>query len=212
MSKKYYAVVSGKKPGIYTDWTTAKSMVVGFSGAIYKSFSTKSEAEAFITNSKFITEEKLTEHDFQNKIQRTIIYTDGSFEGKDAGFGVVIVGNDGHKITAHGHVPDTLPQTNNTGELYAIYVALSLIKDNVIIYTDSRYSMDCLTTRIHDWVNSGFDNVANKTIIQGIYELIRDRDVRFLHVKAHNGDELNTEADRLANIGRLGKDHLVILK
>jgi len=211
MVKKYYAVVSGKKPGIYTDFETTKNMVDGFSGAIYKVFPTKSKAEAFISNSKFITKEELIKYDFQNNIQRTVIYTDGSFEGKDAGFGVVIVENDGHKITAHGHVPDTLHQTNITGELYAIYVALSLIRDNVIIYTDSQNSINCLTIGIHNLIKYGFCNLENKTIIQAIYLLINDRDVRFFYVKAHDGNELNIEADRLANIGRLGTDTLIIL-
>ena len=39
--KKYYAVKIGKKPGIYQTWAQTKEQVDGFSGAIYKSFSTE---------------------------------------------------------------------------------------------------------------------------------------------------------------------------
>ncbi len=43
----YYAVQKGKKPGVYNSWNECKAQVTGFSGAVYKKFSTKAEAEAF---------------------------------------------------------------------------------------------------------------------------------------------------------------------
>ena len=45
---KYYAVKTGKTPGIYEDWETCKEQVEGYPGAKYKSFKTKEEAERFI--------------------------------------------------------------------------------------------------------------------------------------------------------------------
>jgi uracil-DNA glycosylase len=45
---KFYAVVQGLQPGIYDDWEMAKEHVVGYPGAIYKSFSTKKEAEEYM--------------------------------------------------------------------------------------------------------------------------------------------------------------------
>ena len=49
MSKKYYAVVKGWKPGIYTDWFGgAKEQVEGYKGAIFKGFTTRQGAEEFI--------------------------------------------------------------------------------------------------------------------------------------------------------------------
>ena len=48
MAVKYYAVAVGKKPGIYTKWDECKAMVHGFPGAVYKSFKTQEEAEAFL--------------------------------------------------------------------------------------------------------------------------------------------------------------------
>jgi ribonuclease HI len=45
-SKKYYAVLKGRKTGIFTSWTDCKEQINGFSGALYKSFKTRGEAEA----------------------------------------------------------------------------------------------------------------------------------------------------------------------
>jgi ribonuclease HI len=46
VSKKYYAVLKGRKTGIFTSWEECEEQVNGFSGAVYKSFKTRGEAEA----------------------------------------------------------------------------------------------------------------------------------------------------------------------
>ena len=43
--QKFYAVWTGRKPGIYTSWDECKKQVEGFDGAQYKSFESKTEAE-----------------------------------------------------------------------------------------------------------------------------------------------------------------------
>ena len=48
MANKYYVVKKGKVPGIYLTWEACKKMVDGYSGAVYKSFKTQEEAEAFL--------------------------------------------------------------------------------------------------------------------------------------------------------------------
>ena len=45
---KFYAVKEGKKPGIYMSWDECKEQVNGYSGAVYKSFTSEDEAKAFI--------------------------------------------------------------------------------------------------------------------------------------------------------------------
>lgn len=42
--KKYYAVRNGRKAGVFDTWDEAKKQVVGYPGAMYKSFKTKKEA------------------------------------------------------------------------------------------------------------------------------------------------------------------------
>ena len=46
--KKYYAIRKGKVPGIYETWDDCKAQTHGFPGAVFKSFSTREEAQAFM--------------------------------------------------------------------------------------------------------------------------------------------------------------------
>jgi caulimovirus viroplasmin len=46
--KKFYAVAKGKVPGIYTTWLETEKQVTGFSGAVYKSFTSYIEAYKFL--------------------------------------------------------------------------------------------------------------------------------------------------------------------
>ena len=52
MAKKFYAVKVGKKPGIYETWAECQSQISGFSGAIYRGFSTQEEAMVFLKNTE----------------------------------------------------------------------------------------------------------------------------------------------------------------
>jgi hypothetical protein len=47
-SHKYYAVASGRRPGIYTSWPTAHKQVNCFSGAVFQGFSDYSDAMTFL--------------------------------------------------------------------------------------------------------------------------------------------------------------------
>lgn len=48
--KKFYAVRKGLQPGIYLTWADCEKQVKGFSGAEFKSFSSREEAEEFTGN------------------------------------------------------------------------------------------------------------------------------------------------------------------
>ena len=52
MAGKYYAVKKGLKTGIFRTWEECKANVSGYSGASYKSFKTKAEAEAYLGTGK----------------------------------------------------------------------------------------------------------------------------------------------------------------
>ena len=47
MAKKYYAVKTGRKTGVFDTWGECQKQVTGFSGAEFKSFGTLEEARAF---------------------------------------------------------------------------------------------------------------------------------------------------------------------
>ena len=46
--KSYYAVYRGRKTGIFRSWEECSSNVIGFKGAVFKSFETCQEAEAYL--------------------------------------------------------------------------------------------------------------------------------------------------------------------
>ena len=45
---KFYAVAHGRAPGIYSDWASCSQQVMYFSGAVYKRFNDRVDAESFI--------------------------------------------------------------------------------------------------------------------------------------------------------------------
>ena len=47
-AKAFYAVRSGRAPGVYTDWPTAQAQVANFKRAKYRKFGTRAEADAFV--------------------------------------------------------------------------------------------------------------------------------------------------------------------
>lgn len=101
-------------------------------------------------------------------------------------------------------------QTNQRAELTAILRALDIapIHRDVTIYTDSKYSIDCVTNWYKNWERNGWVNakgkpVENKDLVMDIREKIEERDLLkkgtyFVWVKGHASDAGNIAADRLA--------------
>jgi hypothetical protein len=47
-AQHFYAVVVGRRPGIYESWYEAAKQVVGYGGNVHRAFSTREEAEFFL--------------------------------------------------------------------------------------------------------------------------------------------------------------------
>lgn len=78
MSKNFfYAVKQGHKTGIYTTWDACKQQVEGYSGALYKGFTTLAEAEAFLYSTPTLKEEKPEK---ELVASEAVAYVDGSYE------------------------------------------------------------------------------------------------------------------------------------
>lgn len=110
-------------------------------------------------------------------------------------------------------------QTNQRAELTAIQRALEIAPRNrpVTIYTDSNYSIKCVTEwfvkwRANGWLNAARKPVENKDLIEKILALIDQRKnmsqeissinkVEFVWVKGHATNEGNIAADELAVAG-----------
>lgn len=65
---KFYAVRSGRVPGIYTDWPSAQKQITGWQKPKQKCFSTRAEAQRFLDegDSKFTGESDTTNTDTQD--------------------------------------------------------------------------------------------------------------------------------------------------
>lgn len=110
------------------------------------------------------------------------------------------------------------PLTNQRTELYAIYKAIKIIDkkynfDKLTIYSDSQYSINCVTNWIKTWKANGWmtankKEVLNQDIIKKIDKLMLCHvgKIKFIHVRAHTGkqDEFsiaNDIVDKLAKDG-----------
>ncbi|MGL6260052.1 ribonuclease H1 domain-containing protein [Vibrio sp. WXL103] len=222
MAKKYYVVWQGRETGIFTTWAQCKAQVDNFSGARFKSFPSLEEAQAaFGRPSKLkasTTKAKtskpkstpLTQSQIDAMPYTVKIFTDGACEPNpgEAGTGLAVYQDQTLSelwyglYQAHG--------TNNTAELHGLNQALRLAKEklsqghSVGIYSDSRYSIDCLTKWAVGWEKKGWTKsdgeIKNLDIIKPMYALYQQiaSQISIHHVNGHVGIEGNELADRMS--------------
>jgi ribonuclease HI len=212
---KFYAVSVGRNPGIYTTWEGgAQPQINKYPGAIFKSFSSLDDAKRFLDcksysqNNKNIPDKSLTEDTHKDMtpiplMNTTIVYTDGSGESSGFGYGGIIIPPDGNIVKYSEPLPKLpgLTGSSNQCELYSIYHALTKVKGDVVIYTDSKYSIGCLTEWYKKWDQNGWNGVCNATLIKKCLELMKNRSVSIQYVPAHTGQYYNEIADSLAKLG-----------
>lgn len=193
MAEKYYAVRVGKRPGIYRTWSECQSMVHGYPGAVFKSFKTLPEAEAFMAGEAPSGE--------GNKGWDVVPYAfvDGSFNPQTGryGYGGFLI-HDGIKevLQGSGTDQDMAAMRNVAGEVQgsmaAVKRALELgLKELVICYDYMGIEMWATGA----WKRNKGGTIAYYDYIQSVKEQIR---LHFVKVKGHSGVEGNEEADRLA--------------
>ena len=132
------------------------------------------------------------------------IYTDGACSGNPGigGWGVVLINNNKDPIYLSGGLIET---TNNQMELIAAIKALRFLKEkeNITIWTDSKYLKDGIERWIINWKNNNWKNSSKKTVknkelwIELDNEL-RNHSVQWKWLKAHAGHLHNEKADDLA--------------
>ena len=133
-----------------------------------------------------------------------VIYTDGACLGNPGpgGWGAVILNEEKNETNMSGKEQST---TNNRMELMAPIMALKKIKKDskIIIYTDSIYLKNGITTWIKNWEKNGWKNankkpVKNKDLWVALNELSKEQIIDRKWVKAHAGNKYNEIADKLA--------------
>ena len=189
---KFYAVKKGKKTGVFSTWDECKEQVTGFKGAVYKSFKTLSEAEAFLEKN-----EKKIEN--IEEVDGVYAYIDGSFDRINGiyGSGVVIVdGDKKHEYKHAGNREDYAQLHNVAGELEAAKFVMWYAVDKKIKEITLFYDYQGIEAwAVGDWK-------ANLPYTQDyvkFYNKVKTAvKVNFVKVKAHTGIELNEVVDRLA--------------
>lgn len=92
--------------------------------------------------------------------------------------------------------------TNNRMELMAVIIgleALKNLKQQVTIYSDSKYVIDAIDKRwVFGWIKKGFDGKKNKDLWLRLIKSYQLHHVRLVWVKGHNGHPLNERCDKLA--------------
>jgi len=148
---------------------------------------------------------------------RTVVYTDGSCKNNGSRDKSKVRSGVGVHFSSQNDIPmDDISlkfpltnPTNNRAELYAILVAIRTCYEKdvgkVVIYTDSEYSLKCITEWYPNWVSKNdLKNRKNLDILPDIAKFMDTVDVAFHHIRAHTGltDKHslgNERADSLAN-------------
>lgn len=165
-------------------------------------------------------------------MNKIIIFTDGAvpnnqFQGnRKGGIGVFFGNNDIRNLSFNISETKDNKVTNQVCELLACISALETIittqsigKNEIIIYTDSMYIINSITSWAKNWKKNDWKRLDNKPIqnlelIKKLYYLAKNLKVGFKHVKAHMSppDEDSNEyfewygnymADKLAVHGSL---------
>lgn len=189
--KKYYAVRHGKKTGIFNTWDECKAQVHGCSGAIYKSFTNKEDAESFIEGE--VSSIKDTNSNFVEA------YVDGSYSDEYGNYSygcVIIYGDEIVKLLGVGDNTDYISMRNVAGELLGAMKAIEWACENkcssIMIYHDyegiTRWTQG-------KWKTNKEGTKAYAEFIQKQREHIK---ISFTKVLAHSGVDYNEEADKLA--------------
>ena len=195
MAKKFYAVKNGYHIGIFETWEDCQKEVSGYSGAEFKGFATRSDAEEYLGVNRQISL-------FDDEIPQTktaVAYVDGSYniETKKYGCGVVLfMGGEEITISRAFSDPDTALMRNVAGEIEGAMAAMRYCIDNNIEEIDLYYDY----AGIEKWCSGEWKtNKAGTINYKRFYDEIKKTvKVNFIKVKGHSGDKYNDMADKLA--------------
>ena len=223
MAQKFYVVWAGRQTGVFSDWATTQRAVDKYTGARFKSFPTRAEAEqAFARGgaasvppesprrqkSRTPNSERAAAHTAH--LFDVSIYCDGACEPNPGNAGSGIVVYRAGELAELWYGLYNPMGTNNTAELNALYHALRMVEaeikaDNTVeVCSDSAYSINCIRAWAPGWEKKGWKKpggeIKNLEIIQDCYAIYRriKKELTLTHVAAHVGTEGNELADRMA--------------
>lgn len=147
-------------------------------------------------NDEYKTCHSIMNHPVEKKNKKFIIYTDGACPHNGSKKATMGIGVHFSRYN-HKHIEDiseTIQHkttSNNVAELWAIIKAVQTcidndIKDDIIIYTDSKYSIDAITEWYPHWMKLGvLQKRKNIDLIGKAYEYVSNYSIKFHHIRAH---------------------------
>lgn len=200
---KFYAVKSGRKTGVFTTWADCEAQVKGFNGAVYKSFGTIEDANAFLgaapAEVKKVEPPTYTENNkalaFGTDVMR--IYVDGSFKDGKYSWAFVVV-NDAKVVFEQygvGTNPDAAALNNIAGECAAAMRAMNWANAKgyrAVIVHDYQ--------GVSSWVDGFYEakNEFTKAYAAFMKPYWDAKKVAFIKVVGHSNNQYNDRADYLA--------------
>lgn len=202
MAVKFYAVKKGIQTGIFTSWEQCRASVHGYSGAVYKSFPSRQEAESYLSGEEAEKEPETLkggEEKPEETALGTAIYVDGSFcsESGEFSYGMVVLTENGEETFCRKFQDSGLAAMRNVaGEIKGAQAAMQYAMDHqlseITIYHDYEgIARWCLG----DWKANKEGTKAYRDFYEKAKEQVR---IHFKKVTGHSGDHYNDMADQLA--------------
>lgn len=237
-AKKVYAVRKGHKVGIFDTWEECKAATDGFSGAEYKGFPTRGEAEVYCYGASVADAE--SGHAGDDKPQTgldaepaeaegtlqpyrhsettaqdgLIAYVDGSYEHSllKYAFGCIFLMPDGlvYVENGSGNNPENAKLRNVTGEMLGSMFAVRWAIKNGFKRIELRYDYE----GVEKWVTGAW---KSKTELTQKYALSMQTwqaqiDIRFTKVAAHSNVFFNELADKQAKQALVDKEGIPAIR
>ncbi|OWA51828.1 putative Ribonuclease H1 [Hypsibius exemplaris] len=187
----FYAVKTGKKPGVYKTWGDCQSQTVGFNGAQFKKFDTQAEAEDFVRGGAKVSPAKIgattskrgaaAAHEPEDRTSpkrklkpagvtgknQANVYVEGVcyIKGK-SGVGV-FWGDGSNRNISEELIIDGVPSMNRSAvqaAVRALKQAKELNLSKVTINSSNSFLVQSMTQWVPKWINNGWKTTKGKPV------------------------------------------------
>lgn len=214
-AKKVYAVRKGYKVGVFDTWEECKAAVDCFSGAEYKGFPTRAEAEAYCYGvGVAVGTTQSYKHSEAMAQDQLIAYVDGSYEHSllKYAFGCIFLMPDGtvYVENGSGNNPESAKLRNVTGEMLGSMFAVRWAIKNGFRNIEIRYDYE----GVEKWVTGAWKCKTELTqkYAQSMQMWAGQIGIKFTKVAAHSNVFFNELADQQAKQALVDKDGIPAIR